>query len=444
VVVPAGPDRSGPVSEQRAVNGRILLVSPPDSYRISPYVRAARSLGVEVMLASQGEWTLASPDAKGINVNLDDPDAALAILRDYLTVNPVDAVLGTDDGSLLLASRLAASLDLAHNPPEAVNAARRKDLSRRCLRRAGLPVPEHSVIAMPITGDPEPPACGYPCVVKPVAMAGSRGVIRADDAVSYRLALERTGRIIATEADHYERCHILVEAFIEGGEYALEGMLTAGRLEVLALFDKPDPLDGPFFEETCYVMPSRLAPELQRAIAETVERACRAHGLVRGPVHAECRVNDDGVWLIELAARTIGGLCSRLLTFGTGYRLEELVVANAIGTTLEHSRSANAVGVMMMPIREGGILRRVEGVLQAERVPGIDEISITVREGYRIVPLPDGASYLGFIFASAPTAAAVVTALREAWSCLNVVVAPYWPVGGAPHKKTARDHLAVS
>ena len=206
-------------------------------------------------------------------------------------------------------------------------------------------------------------------------------------------------------------------------------MLHHGELRVLALFDKPDPLEGPFFEETYYITPSRLDAGTQALIRQRVAQACAAYGLVTGPVHAELRLHDGEAWILEVAARTIGGQCARLLRFGTGHGLEEQVIAEALGQALTPNADNGAAGVLMIPIPRAGILRRVEGLLAAQRMPYIEDIEISVREAYELVPLPEGASYLGFIFARAPTPELAEQALREAHACLNIVVAPVWKVG---------------
>jgi len=210
----------------------------------------------------------------------------------------------------------------------------------------------------------------------------------------------------------------------------VEAMLYTGELEVLAIFDKPDPLDGPFFEETYYLTPTSYSERIQQEIKSTVLAACQAYGLNEGPVHAECRINDKGIWLIEVAARTIGGMCGRLLSLGTGHSLEELVLLHAMGQKVDVKTVDTAAGVLMIPIPGAGILKRVEGLLEAQRVPYINEVTIEVREGYELVPLPEGNSYLGFIFAEAPTATEAEQALRDAHACLNFVLAPLWKIAG--------------
>lgn len=405
-----------------------MLISPPESYRIQPYVRAAHSLGLEVNLASQGEWAISTPHSAGIDVPLEDHEAALSVLLDLVNRQQYDAVVGTDDSTLELAAKLAEKTGLHQNLPSAVRVARRKDLSRQCLQQAGIQVPEFTVVKVAKNQPVHDPHFGFPCVVKPLALSGSRGVIRVDSTKSLAQAVQRSLKIISQEYDLYENSHLLLEQFIPGKEFAIEAMLSQGKLEVLAIFDKPDPLDGPYFEETFYISPARITQNDRQIIIETVQKSCAAYGLFSGPVHAECRLNDDGAWLIELAARTIGGLCSRLLSFGTGYSLEELVLANLLGLNLPQQINDSAAGVLMLPVKEEGVLRRVEGVMKAEKVPYIDEVEISLREGYKVHPLPEGASYLGFVFSSAPDADTVEQALRHAYTLLNPVIAPFWPV----------------
>jgi biotin carboxylase len=410
------------------VKRRILLVSPPESYRIQPYVRAAHSLGLEINLASQGEWAISSPYSAGIDVPLHDHEAALAILSDLASRQKFDAVIGTDDSTLELAANLAQKRGLKQNLLAAVRIARRKDLSRLCLQHAGIKVPAFTVLRVDKNLPVDDPEFGFPCVVKPLALSGSRGVIRVDSNEDLNTGIQRSLKIVSEQTDIYEKNHLLVEQYIAGREFAVEGMLSDGCLEVLAIFDKPDPLDGPYFEETFYISPARVTKFERRLIIETVQASCTAYGLITGPVHAECRLNKEGAWLIELAARTIGGLCSRLLCFGTGYSLEELVLANAIDLDLTTQVNTDAAGVLMLPVKEAGVLRRVEGVMKAEKVPFIDGVEISLREGHHVLPLPEGASYLGFVFSSAPDAYVVEQALREADSIINPVIAPLWPV----------------
>lgn len=405
---------------------RVLLIAPRDSYRTAPYVAAARKQGVELLIASEGEYALTGTDVPGLRIDLSNAAASLHAVLAAAGRNPFAAVIGTDDGSVELSATINAHLRLPHNPVEAVRVARRKDLARARLAAAELPVPAHWRIDLALPLEPQLESVLFPCVIKPVALSASRGVIRADDRAQLDAALARVRRIVADVSPREERETLLIEAYIPGAEVAVEGLLTGGQLEILAIFDKPDPLEGPFFEETYYVTPSRHSSWRQQQIAQTVAAACAAYGLQEGPIHAECRINDEAVWILEVAARTIGGLCGRLLRFGTGFGLEELVLQHALGVRADASSAAGGAGVLMIPIPQAGILRRVEGVLAARQVPFVEEIVIDVREGYELVPLPEGSSYLGFIFAHAPSAAEAEAALRQAHACLRIVVAPLW------------------
>lgn len=406
----------------------VLLIAPHGSYRTTEFLAAAKELDVEILIASQGEHSIVGSYARGLHIDFDDRDAALKKILDEGHRRPFAGIIGTDDGTIELAARAARRLGLPHNPPHAVRIARRKDRARACLARAGVPVPRHWRIDLAASLAVQAEAVRFPCVLKPLALSASRGVIRADDQDGFLRACARIGRIVAAESDPQERRFVLAEEFIPGIEVAVEGMLTDGRLEILAVFDKPDPLDGPYFEETYYVTPARLPPGTRARVRRAVSAACDAYGLRAGPVHAECRINDRGVWILEIAARTIGGLCARLLRFGTGYGLEELVLAQAMNRKLPTDPRPGAGGVLMIPIQQGGILRRVEGLEAAQKTPFVEEVRIQVREGYELVSLPEGSSYLGFIFARAPTAEQAEAALRAAHACLDVVVAPLFRV----------------
>lgn len=392
------------------------------------YRSAAAVLGVRLVIASQGKHSIVPGIADGIHVDFADVADAAARIVAAAERTPFDAVLASDDLALEVAARAANMLGLPHNPLSAVRASRRKDLARVALRDAGLPVPRFQSLRLSRALEPQIAGLDYPCVVKPVAMAASRGVIRVDSRDELLRTLPRVEAIIADAVAPDERDRVLVESFIPGKEIAIEGLLNAGRLHVLAVFDKPEPLDGPFFEESYYVTPSRLPKTLLDHAVSRLAEACAAYGLREGPVHGELRLHDGEAWILEIAARTIGGDCARLLSFGAGRTLEELVLRHALGWPLDLVQPAGAAGVLMIPTPAAGTLRRVEGVLAARQVPGIEDLMIAVREGYELTPLPEGGTYLGFMFANADTPAEVEHALREAHAKLNVVIAPRLPV----------------
>lgn len=406
---------------------RVMLLTTVRSYRLEAFRAAAARAGVAVSTGIDLPEELAEQWPDALPLNFADVDESARRIAHYAAEHPLVAILSVDDSGSLIAAGASAALGLPHNNPFAAEAARDKRLMRRLLRDGGVAVPWFHQFST--VDDPEFVASQvpYPCVVKPVNLNGSRGVIRADNPAELTAAIARVSSLLA-EGQNGPRPY-LVESYLPGVEVALEGMLDNGELIVLALFDKPDPLDGPYFEETIYVTPSRLAPEVQAQIGLTTAAAARALGLVAGPVHAELRVNDAGVWIIEIAGRSIGGLCSQVLRFGVDASLEELIIRQAAGLSVESTtRSGRAAGVMMIPIPERGLLRGVEGTAEAQAVPLIESIEITARMNYPIIPLPEGDSYLGFIFARGETPEAVEEALREAHRRLRFQIDPLLPV----------------
>ncbi len=424
-----------PPTRSMVPEARVLLIAPRTSYRIAAYYQAAAAAGIDLVVASQGEHSLIPEIASGIQVDLERPEEAAGVIAAQAQREPFRAVIATDDATTELASSVAQRLGLAHNPPRATRIARRKDLARMALAEAGLPVPPFRRLDLTSPLEAQLRGLDYPQVVKPLALSASRGVIRADGPAELAAACRRIAPLVETLADPEERRYLLAERFIGGSEYALEGMLMEGSLKVLSIFDKPDPLTGPYFEETYYITPSRAGAAIQEAIARRVAAACRAYGLRQGPIHAEVRVASGEVWVLEIAARTIGGDCARLLSFGIGRSLEELVLRQAVGEKIEISPQDGAAGVLMIPVPGAGVLRRVEGVLAARKVPGIEDVLIAAREGYELVPLPEGGSYLGFMFARGDSPESVERALRQAHACLNFVLAPVWHI----QPSTARD-----
>lgn len=403
---------------------RLLLIAQPDSYRIAPHLNAAERIGLEVLIASRGRYSLISEVHDGLHIDLDDCDAALDRILMETRKTAFTGVLGIDDSTVELAARVAQKLALPHNPPQAARLSRRKDLARACLSKAGCPVPAHRLIDLHRPLKEQMAGQSWPCVIKPLNLSASRGVIRADSEAGFTAACQRVADIISASGDSFEKTHVLVEDYIDGVEVALEGYLHNGELTTLAIFDKPDPLEGPYFEETIYVTPSQLDTTTQARVVQRVAQACHAYGLTTGPIHAELRIDRQDAWILEVASRTIGGDCARTLDQDSSFDLEELAVSLAIGKAATISAPEGARGVMMIPIRQRGILRRVEGIMAAQKIRNIERIDIVIREGNELIPLPEGNQYPGYIFARGGSSGEVVDALREACSLLNFVVAP--------------------
>jgi biotin carboxylase len=399
---------------------RLLLILPTATYRASDFLDAAAQAGAEVVVASERRQVLADTmKDRFLHIDLRRPESAADAIVALARQRPIDGIVAVDDQGVLTATLAARRLGLPHNPPSAVMATRDKVAMRDVLAGADVRQPQYAVVGAEDDIAQVASSLGFPCVVKPPSLSASRGVIRADNAAEAKLAGDRVRAILVDAGEDAGR--LLVEAYVPGAEVAVEALLRRGAMETLAVFDKPDPLEGPYFEETIYVTPSRLPAPVLAAVERTAAEACAAMGLTEGPVHAELRTDGAQPWLIEVAARSIGGLCSRSLSFGVGLSLERLIVAHALGAPVDGvPREHRAAGVMMLPIPADGRLVAVEGQERARREPGITGLDITVAPGRRIRPLPEGDRYLGFLFAKAETPEEVEASLRRAYGQLDV------------------------
>jgi formate-dependent phosphoribosylglycinamide formyltransferase (GAR transformylase) len=418
---------------------RVLLFATKLGYQTRSFQTAAAKLGVDIAYVTDRCRRLDDPwNDQAIAVHFELPEGAAGAVLEAQLGLAVDGILAVGDRPTTTAAYVARGLGLAHNHPASVEACRSKVRMREVMRETGLPVPWFRAVKLdPL---PEPALLGiqYPCVLKPISLSASQGVTRANNREEFVAAAARLKRLLdspevrATREPYLDQ--ILVEGYVEGREVAVEGLLTEGSLRVLAIFDKPDPLEGPYFEETIYVTPSRLPYAEQRAIVQSFEHSVRALGLSYGPVHAEFRLNQQGVWPLEVAARPIGGLCARALRFALAgseelISLEELFLRQVLGLPgSEAPREPAASGVMMIPVPRSGILEKVEGEQEAQRVEGLTSIEITARLHDFIAAWPEGSSYLGFLFARAENPAKAEHALRQAHRNLRFTLSSRLPV----------------
>ncbi|HXW07169.1 MAG TPA: ATP-grasp domain-containing protein [Vicinamibacterales bacterium] len=409
---------------------RVLLLSTTTGYQLRAFTDAADQLGVELLYATDRCDTLDDPwRDRAVPVRFHDERRSLdAILREARR-SPLDGVIAVGDRPTVLAARVAEALDLPGNSPDAAAASANKRESRARFAAAGLPAPWYFTLPTraSIPEAAADPRVRYPCVLKPLGLSGSRGVIRADSPEEFAAAFARIrallNRLDVRAARTGLEDVLLVEGFVGGAEVAVEGVLTGGRIQIFGMFDKPDPLDGPFFEETIYVTPTALDVSTRAAVADTVARAARSLGLWHGPVHAECRLDGVRITPLEVAARPIGGLCSRALRFDAALSLEDVLLRHALGENVAGYRQApDASAVMMIPIPRRGHLKRVEGEAAARRVEGVVDVRITARKDQLLEPLPEAGSYLGFIFAGGRTGAQAVASLRQAHERLEIVI----------------------
>lgn len=414
---------------------RLLLLSNTTGYQANGFREAAERMGVPITLATDRCHVLDDPwgDA-AIPVKFQEPQESAKVIADNVNGAPFTGLVAIGDAPTLTAAFAAKRLGLRYHPAPAVEACKNKWLARELYRGAGLLTPWYKRVPADENPRDLTSEVPFPCVLKPLGLSASRGVIRANVGSEFVEAFRRIAELLKESDIQLHRDDatpwIQVESYIPGKEFALEGIVTNGDVKAVALFDKPDPLEGPYFEETIYVAPSLLPYSVQSSIVSTTQRAVTALSLTNGPIHAEMRVNDTGVWMLEVAARPIGGLCAKSLRFGNdGMSLEELIVRHTLGEDITHlEREEAASGVMMIPIPEGGFYEGVTGVEQSERVDGIESVEITAKLRQKLVPLPEGSSYLGFIFARGETPEFVGQALRQAHGCLRFHVSAEIPV----------------
>jgi len=421
----------------------VALFASKLGYQTRSFESAARKLNVQLAYVTDRCHELSDPwNDQAIAARFANPEEAAATAMQSLRDKPVEAILALGDAPAVAAAYAARGLGLVANHPAAVEACHNKFRMREVLRDAGL---FHGPTSfwfrrIPLSPEPESALLGiqFPCVLKPLSLSAGQGVMRANNREEFREAVRRLARLLEHPDLQMKNLssprEALVEEYIPGAEIAVEGILVDGELKPLAIFDKPDPLEGPFFEETIYVTPSHLSHDQQSAIIRIAAQSIRALGLFHGPVHAEFRINELGVWPIEVAPRPIGGMCAASLSFISPQHsgpigLEELILRHAIGEGISTWRRESAASaVMMIPVPSSGFLEKVEGFAEAQLVANVTEVQITARLHDKILAWPEGSSYLGFIFAKAESPAVAEHALREAHSKLHFQIRQTLPV----------------
>lgn len=429
-----GTEENNRALSDEARRKRVLLLFTTTGYQAAAFRKAAAKLGVTLVAGSDRCHVLEDPWRDGaLALRYEDPYGAAEKIVKYGQEHPLDAVLAIGDAPTIPAAIACETLGIPYHQPYAAFACHDKFEFRSLLEGAGLPVPRFVRLRADTKSPSLPSELSFPCVLKPLSLSASRGVIRADNAEEFQAAFGRIRKLL--ETPEIQRTMddtvnwILLEEYLAGQEAALEGIMDRGRFLLLALFDKPDPLEGPYFEETIYVTPSRLPEETQTEAARAAALAAHAVGLYHGPVHAEVRLTREGPRVLEIAARPIGGLCARALRFENGWSLEELIIRHALGENIEAvGREEAASGVMMIPVPADGVLEEVRGEAEARGVAGIEDIRITAKLKQKLVAWPEGASYLGFVFARGKTPAEVEAALREAHRRLEFRITPVLPV----------------
>lgn len=417
------------LAENLVATYSVALIAPTHSYRASVYLRAAQQHDISIVLISDGSLSVVPAFINGIRVEFADLANSKQTICRLLDTYGVQAVIAPDEKYVALAAEISHQIGLPHNDVDALKTSADKFLMRKTLHLAGMQtVPDFQLIDMQMALNEQLVQIKYPCVAKPLNMTASRGVIRANTQAELEDALQVIQQIVQREFENTDSIKVLVEDYIGGTEHALEGYLSDSKLEVICLFDKPDPLHGPYFEETYYVTPSRLDQSTQEEIRKTIQVGCIALGLTLGPIHAEVRLHRGLVWILEIAGRSIGGDCARLFELATCSSIEEYVLCRIVGKSVDDLSLNRAAGVLMIPVTDDGILRRIEGVTDAQLIENILEVRLDVRAGERLNRWPQGGKYPGYIYALADSPEKVESSLRASYSQLKFICMPDLPV----------------
>ena len=413
---------------------RVLLLLPKDSYRSDEFLQAAKVLGIDVIVAGNlchqlaGHWQLDTL----LSLPFDDPAKAAQLMQQELAGQIPQAVIGIDDHGVEAAAAIAEVLHIKSNSRHAVETLHDKYRFRKLQQQLGLPFPVFVPIPISSNRINQIQSFEFPAVVKPTRLSGSRGVIRVNTAEELDEAIDRIDDINRHSNMDTPDIGVLLEQYLEGSEHALEAIMEEGELRTLAIFDKPDPLQGPYFAETIYVTPSCLSKDTQMEYQRQVQMICWQAGILNGPVHAEARIHHGTVTLLEVAPRSIGGSCGKVLRHALGMSLEELILRCALGEALpDIDHSGPAAGVMMLPVPAAGIFNDIDGIEDAQALPGIEAVEVSARPGDRVLPLPEESTYLGFVFASGESPEFVVSALREARDRLFIRIKPILDVAAS-------------
>lgn len=411
----------------KQANTSVILIIPSASYRTSPFMDAVSKLELKVLVLTDKSQVFSRnyPD-KVITMDFENWRVQIENIREWSVKHDLQAVVGVDEESIVLAARLSEILGLKHNSLESVKLTKDKFLMRKALKDAGLKVPWFKRFSVHQAPQEYLKEISFPCILKPTFLSASQGVVRANNPDEYCRGVEMLSKLLA-QAEVIKRGGeqanwLLVEEFLPGKEVSLEGIVSKGKLKELAIFDKPETLDGPTFPETILITPTLLDKPLQESLLETAQTTVEALGIIKGPVHLEFRINKKGNFILECAARSIGGLCTKVLEFKGGMSLEELILRSVLGRNIGKTNLSGTVkGVMMMPIKNKGILREFRGIEAALAVKGITDLQITIKNGGTLEPLPEGGRYLGFIFAEGKDQKTVLKNLKNAWAKIEVV-----------------------
>jgi hypothetical protein len=382
---------------------KVLLVIPEKSYKSNDFVVAAKRLKIPFSIITDSQQVSERLSDNIIVYNF-QKDISLEILE---KLKNITHILPVDHSSLEFAAKLRDLLSATGNSYVSVMNAMDKYKSRTIfndvtevkIKNAYINDPKDLITFMSKIN------IG---VLKPTRGTASNKVIKVTQQNMDQLLIQN----IIKDCDENE---LIIEEFIEGDEYAFEGILIDSKLSKFVVFEKPLAFVEPYFEESIYITPSNLSNEIIESVHKRLQKACQKLGLTNGPIHAEFKISNNEVFLIEINPRMIGGLCSRCLSFGLFKQsLEELILLSfSTGKFKKVELLSNYVGVLMLPVPKSGKFISINHneIMKIENVSSVD---ITVSKNTLLQMPPNGERYLGFVFSQGENKSVVMRALESA------------------------------
>ena len=390
---------------------KLLLVIPENSYKSNDFVVAAEKLGIDFLIITDSEQ-VSSKFSDTVIINKFDAELNKNNLK---KLKDVTHVLPVDHSALKFSGYLVDLLEVKGNKLESINLSMNKYESRKIFNSL-LDIKVNNEIIKNIDDVNTFINKNGTSVLKPIYGTASKSVLKINNVEKNKEQIEKLMQ------DCFDQ-DLVIEEYIDGKEYALEGTIINSELKKIVIFDKPVEYKHPYFEESIYITPSELSSEAEKRVVSIVDKACKKIGLEDGPVHVEFKINENQIFIIEINPRMIGGLCSRCLSFGLfKVSLEEIILHAFMNNELKNIELLNNyVGVLMIPTPKSGKFISINKE-ELEKIPNISNVEITVPEGSDLLEPPYGDKYLGFAFSQGIDKKTVNESLLTAMNLANPII----------------------
>ena len=390
---------------------KLLLVIPENSYKSNDFVFAAEKLGIDFMIITDSEQ-VSSKFSDTVIINKFDAELNKNNIK---KLKDVTHVLPVDHSALKFSGYLVDLLEVKGNKLESINLSMNKYESRKIFNSL-LDIKANNEIIKNIDDINIFINKNGTSVLKPNYGTASKSVLKINNVEKNKEQIEKLMQ------DCFDQ-DLVIEEYIDGKEYALEGTIINSELKKIVIFDKPVEYKHPYFEESIYITPSELSSEAEKRVVSIVDKACKKIGLEDGPVHVEFKINENQIFIIEINPRMIGGLCSRCLSFGLfKVSLEEIILHAFMNNELKNIELLNNyVGVLMIPTPKSGKFISINKK-ELENIQNISNVEITVPEGSDLLEPPYGDKYLGFAFSQGIDKKTVNESLLTAMNLANPII----------------------